>query len=180
MPSLIPEGTVEILVPAMDVHSPEQRSFNMSRVKGKDTAPELVVRKWLWANGFRYRLHRKDMPGKPDIVLPKYNAVIFVHGCYWHRHGCRKTTTPKTRREFWIAKFRENEERDSRSLKALLEVGWRVMLVWECSLRGKDSYPNLVFDQIAYFLNSDVRFLESGVTFPSVKWPCTTVPRMQS
>lgn len=82
----------------MDVHSPEQRSFNMSRIRGKDTRPEMMVRGWLWANGYRYRLHRKDLPGKPDIVLPKYRAVIFVHGCFWHWHRCRRSAIPKTRK----------------------------------------------------------------------------------
>ena len=118
----------------VDVHSPETRSFNMSRIRGKDTHPEMMIRKWLWTNGYRYRLHRKDLPGKPDIVLPKYHAVIFVHGCYWHRHGCKYTTTPATRKEFWEAKFKENTNRDRRNRRQLNQAGWRVLVLWECEI----------------------------------------------
>lgn len=118
----------------VDVHSPETRSFNMSRIRGKDTHPEIMVRKWLWTNGYRYRLHRKDLPGKPDIVLPKYHTVIFVHGCYWHRHGCKYTTTPATRKEFWEAKFKENTNRDRRNRRQLNQAGWRVLVLWECEI----------------------------------------------
>ena len=146
----------------MDVHSAETRSFNMSRISGKDTQPEMMVRKWLWANGYRYRLHRKDLPGKPDIVLPAYNAVVFVHGCFWHRHGCRMTTTPETRLGFWLAKFKENIERDNRNIEALLKEGWRVMVVWECTLRNKTANPDLVSRQISDFLKSDDHFAESA------------------
>lgn len=120
----------------MDVHSPEQRSFNMSRIRGKDTRPEMMVRGWLWANGYRYRLHRKDLPGKPDIVLPKYRAVIFVHGCFWHRHGCRSTTTPESRRDFWQAKFKGNVQRDKDSQTKLVNQGWRVLVLWECEIKN--------------------------------------------
>lgn len=146
----------------MDVHSPEQRSFNMSRIKGKNTRPEMMVRKWLWGNGYRYRLHRKDLPGKPDIVLPRHRTAILVHGCYWHRHGCWMTTTPASRQEFWLTKFKENVDRDQRNLTALLNGGWRVFVVWECSLRGKTADPALVAKQILDFLESDTRFCESG------------------
>lgn len=150
----------------MDVHSSEQRSFNMSRIRGKDTRPEIMVRKWLWANGYRYRLHRKDLPGKPDIVLPRYHAVIFVHGCFWHRHGCWATTTPETRRDFWLAKFSENVNRDKRIIEALMKAEWRVMVIWECTLRGKTANPELVTKQIIHFLNSDIRIAESETTEP--------------
>ena len=146
----------------MDVHSPETRSFNMSRIRGKDTRPELMIRQWLWANGYRYRLHREDLPGKPDIVLPRYHTVILVHGCYWHRHGCWMTTTPGSRRDFWLAKFKENSSRDKRNIETLLNDGWRVMLVWECTLRGKTSDLELVTEQISDFLRSDIRLAESG------------------
>lgn len=146
----------------MDVHSAETRSFNMSRISGKDTLPEMMVRKWLWANGYRYRLHRKDLPGKPDIVLTAYNAVVFVHGCFWHRHGCRMTTTPESRRGFWLDKFRENVERDKRNIEALLKEGWRVMVVWECTLRNKTANPDLFSKQISDFLRSGVRYAESA------------------
>ena len=125
----------------MDVHTPEKRSFNMSRIKGKDTTPEMLIRRWLWKNGYRYRLHRKDLAGKPDIVLPQYRTAIFVHGCFWHRHGCRATTTPVSRPNFWNAKFQENVSRDKRNIEDLLNSEWRVMVIWECSLTGEESRP---------------------------------------
>jgi DNA mismatch endonuclease (patch repair protein) len=145
----------------MDVHSPEQRSFNMSRIRGQDTRPEMMVRGWLWANGYRYRLHRKDLPGKPDVVLPKFRAVIFVHGCFWHRHGCRFSTTPGSRQDFWLAKFSRNVSRDRMSIAALMKLSWRVMVVWECSLHGKEAVPDAVARQIMGFLNSDKCYEET-------------------
>ena len=112
------------------------RSRNMAAIRGKDTAPELAVRRILHAMGLRFRLHRKDLPGRPDIVLPKHRTVVFVHGCFWHRHeDCRYTTTPKTRQEFWESKFAANVERDSRNRTDLRQLGWRVIVVWECELR---------------------------------------------
>ena len=112
------------------------RSRNMAAIRGKDTAPELAVRRILHAMGLRFRLHRKDLPGRPDIVLPKHRTVVFVHGCFWHRHkGCRYTTTPKTRQEFWQSKFAANVERDGRNRTDLQQLGWRVIVVWECELR---------------------------------------------
>ena len=145
----------------MDVHSPETRRFNMSRIKGKNSVPELLVRRWLWTHGYRYRLHRKDLAGKPDIVLPRFKAAIFVHGCFWHRHGCPSTTTPASRQSFWISKFQENVNRDERSILALLDGGWRVMVIWECSISGRRSNLERVGKQVSGFLNSDVRFSES-------------------
>lgn len=123
----------------MDNHSPEQRSYNMSKVKGKDTLPELTVRKWLWANGYRYRLHKKSLPGKPDIVLLKYKAVIFVHGCYWHRHGCKYSSTPATREEFWNTKFEKNVRRDIDNIDRLNDMGWRVLVLWGCEIKKWNS-----------------------------------------
>ena len=112
------------------------RSRNMAAIRGKDTAPELAVRRILNAMGLRFRLHRKDLPGRPDIVMPKHRTVVFVHGCFWHRHeGCRYTTTPKTRQEFWQTKFAANVERDRRNRTDLQQLGWRVIVVWECELR---------------------------------------------
>lgn len=146
----------------MDVHSPEQRSFNMSRIRGKNTLPEMIVRRWLWANGYRYRLHKKDLPGKPDIVLSKYHTVIFIHGCFWHRHGCRLTTTPGSRRDFWISKFQENVNRDKRNIEILMDMGWRVMVVWECILRGKNADIELFAKQVSVFFNSNTSFSEIG------------------
>ena len=122
----------------------------------------MMVRAWLWANGYRYRLHRKELPGNPDIVLSTYRAVIFVHGCFWHRHGCRFTTTPESRRDFWLSKFSENVSRDKRNIAALLKQSWRVMVVWDRSLRGRDATQELVAEQIVDFLNSQTRFAETG------------------
>ena len=108
----------------------------MSRIRGSDTKPERVVRSLLHRCGFRFRLHRKDLPGRPDIVLPKHQAVILVHGCFWHRHaGCRFAYTPKSRLEFWEKKFSENVARDRRNARALRSLGWRSLIVWECETR---------------------------------------------
>lgn len=120
----------------MDVHSQKQRSYNMSRIKGKNTKPELLVRKWLWARGYRYRLHRKDLPGKPDIVFPGQKKAVFVHGCFWHKHTCRYFKWPRTNREFWQEKIIGNVSRDQRNYKALQECGWNYFVLWECELKG--------------------------------------------
>ncbi len=113
-----------------------QRSRMMSSIRGKNTLPERKLRSLLFAKGFRYRLHAKKLPGSPDLTLRKYRAVIFVHGCFWHRHeSCRYTTTPKTNKEFWLKKFQENVERDRRHIEILLSLGWRVAIVWECALK---------------------------------------------
>ncbi len=115
--------------------SKEHRSWNMSRIQGKDTKPELLLRSLLHRAGFRYRLHYKRLPGKPDIVLPKYKTVIFVNGCYWHRHsGCPKATTPSTNVGFWQSKFDETVKRDKKKAIELKEKGWEVVVVWECEL----------------------------------------------
>ncbi|WDF78411.1 very short patch repair endonuclease [Mucilaginibacter sp. KACC 22773] len=119
-----------------DVHSKETRSYNMSQIKGKNTKPELLVRKFLHKNGFRYRLHVKDMPGKPDIVLPKYKTVIFIHGCFWHGHeGCRYYVVPKTRTEWWLNKINGNTVNDSKAETALIAAGWNIIKIWECELK---------------------------------------------
>jgi DNA mismatch endonuclease (patch repair protein) len=119
-----------------DVHSKETRSYNMSRIKSKDTKPELLVRRFLHKNGFRYRLHVKDMPGKPDIVLPKYKTVIFIHGCFWHGHeGCRYYVVPKTRTEWWLNKINGNITNDTKAEIALKTAGWTVIKIWECELK---------------------------------------------
>lgn len=120
----------------MDVHDPETRSYNMSRIKGKDTKPEILVRKYLFAHGFRYRLNVKDLPGKPDIVLPKYKTVIFVNGCFWHGHkGCRYFTLPKTNTEWWLRKIKNTQKRDKEKEIALNVAGWKVITIWECELK---------------------------------------------
>ena len=115
----------------------EQRSRNMSAIKSKNTKPEITLRKLLHSMGYRFRLHRKDLPGSPDIVLPKYKTVIFVHGCFWHRHeNCKYATTPKTRKEFWDKKFRENINRDNLNQANLALKGWKIIIIWECQLKG--------------------------------------------
>jgi len=121
----------------MDVLTPEQRRLNMSRIRGKDTRPELLLRRGLHARGLRYRLHAKHLPGRPDIVFPAYRAVILVHGCFWHGHGCPLSTLPATRREFWSAKISATAARDAKAMQALTAAGWRVLTVWECALRGR-------------------------------------------
>ncbi|SHG42001.1 very short patch repair endonuclease [Pedobacter caeni] len=119
-----------------DVHSKATRSYNMSKIKGKDTKPELLVRQFLHKNGFRYRLHVKDLPGKPDIVLPKYKTVLFVHGCFWHGHeNCRYYVVPKTRTDWWLNKINRNIFSDIKNQKLLISQGWKVIEVWECELK---------------------------------------------
>lgn len=118
----------------VDTLTPAERSERMSRIRGTHTKPELLVRKGLHARGLRFRLHRRDLPGRPDLVLPKYRAVVFVHGCFWHAHTCQKGRIPGTRSDFWRAKFEGNRKRDARSARALREAGWRVFKVWECQL----------------------------------------------
>lgn len=123
----------------MDRLDPERRSENMRRVKGKDTGPELTVRRALHALGRRFSLHRKDLPGKPDIVLAKDRLAIFVHGCFWHRHeNCPRTSMPSTREEFWEAKFTRTVERDAKQQAALRAIGWRAEVIWECETRDGD------------------------------------------
>lgn len=132
-----------------DVHSKETRSYNMSRIKSKDTKPELLVRKFLHKNGFRYRLHVKDMPGKPDIVLPKYKTVIFIHGCFWHGHeGCRYFVVPKTRTEWWVNKINGNTSNDIKAETALIANRWKIIKIWECELK-KASLDNSLNTLIA-------------------------------
>lgn len=117
----------------MDKLSPGRRSENMRRIRSGDTAPELMVRRLLHGNGFRFRLHRRDLPGRPDIVLPRFRVAIFVHGCFWHQHsGCREGRLPGTRLEYWGPKLRRNVERDEAAYSALAAAGWRVQVVWEC------------------------------------------------
>ena len=119
-----------------DKLTPERRSWNMSRIKGKDTKIEVEVRKYLFSKGYRFRKNDKRYPGKPDIVLPKYHVAIFVHGCFWHRHeGCKDATTPKTRTEFWLEKFDKNVKNDQIKQEKLRELGWKVIVIWECELK---------------------------------------------
>lgn len=121
-----------------DTHSKEARSYNMSRIRSKDTNPEMIVRKFLHKNGFRYRLHVKNMPGKPDIVLRKYKTVILIHGCFWHGHeGCRYFVAPKSNRSYWLPKIEKNINRDIEHEKKLRSKGWEMIKIWECELKKK-------------------------------------------
>ena len=132
-----------------DPLSTDRRSWNMSQIKGKNTKPEVLVRKFLHSHGYRFRIHRKDLPGKPDIVLPKYKTVIFVHGCFWHRHeNCKYSSTPKTHTEFWEEKFRRNIERDRQNIANLESLGWRVIIVWECEVKDL-SYRETLLDKLS-------------------------------
>src|SRR4051794_34831289 len=120
----------------MDIVDSATRSRMMGQIRSRDTKPEMAVRKFLHANGFRYRLHDRKLPGRPDLVLPKYQTVVFVHGCFWHQHsGCSLAYTPATRREAWAEKFSLNKTRDERALEALKKMGWNVIVIWECGLR---------------------------------------------
>ena len=125
----------------MDTVDKKTRSHIMSSVGQKDTGPETLLRSALHKAGLRYRLHDRKLSGSPDLVFPGFRAVIFVHGCYWHSHGCYKSTIPKSRREFWENKFSTNRARDERNVVLLRERGWRVMIVWECILVGKQAMP---------------------------------------
>ena len=120
----------------MDRLDPARRSANMAKVRGKNTGPELLVRRIAHAMGLRFRLHRSDLPGSPDLVLPRHKLVVFVHGCFWHRHeGCRRASVPATRQEFWDGKFAATVERDRRNLTVLEQSGWKVLTLWECELK---------------------------------------------
>lgn len=127
-----------------DVHDIATRSYNMSRIKSTDTKPELIVRKFLHSHGFRYRLHNKTLPGKPDITLKKYKTVIFVNGCFWHGHeGCKYFVLPKTRTKWWFQKINNTRIRDLANYKELLVDGWKVIILWECDLKKNNREKNL-------------------------------------
>lgn len=137
----------------VDVVDVATRSRMMSGIQGKNTKPEILVRKALHARGFRFRLHVKSLPGKPDLVLPKYNAVVFVHGCFWHGHPCRYFKIPQTRPDFWLDKIGKNQVRDRFQEASLLDQGWRVLVVWECAVRSmKREKSLLLIDLIAEWL----------------------------
>jgi DNA mismatch endonuclease (patch repair protein) len=137
-----------------DVHTKEQRSFNMSRIKGKDTKPEMLVRKYLHAQGFRYKLHDKTLPGKPDLVLPKYKTVLFVHGCFWHGHtNCRYFKIPQTRTEWWTEKINKNIANDLNAIKMLKKEGWKIITLWECDLKS-DKINNTLTDTLSLLKSS--------------------------
>ena len=135
----------------MDVHDKKTRSYNMSQIKSQNTKPEEIVCKYLFSQGFRYRKNDKRYPGKPDIVLPKYKTVIFVNCCFWHKHeGCKYFVVPKSNTEFWMNKINRNIERDSENVKRLIDMGWKVIVVWECELKNnvKDFTLNRLIQEI--------------------------------
>lgn len=138
----------------MDIVSPEKRSRMMAGIRGKNTKPEMLVRKLVHGMGFRFRLHRKDLPGSPDLVFPRLKRVIFVHGCFWHRHpGCRFGYTPKSNTQFWLDKLEANTRRDALALKALEVLGWDVLIVWECEI---SNLPTLAY-KLNSFLSKEYR-----------------------
>jgi DNA mismatch endonuclease (patch repair protein) len=139
-----------------DVFTPGKRSEVMSRIRGRDTRPELVIRRGLHARGFRYRLYDRRLPGRPDLVFPKFRAVILVNGCFWHGHDCHLFRLPETRHDFWKQKIDSNRHRDARNLQLLLEASWRVMIVWECALKGRTRLPEeAVITSVAEWLGED-------------------------
>ena len=152
-----------------DRHSAAVRRKNMAAIKGKNTKPELMVRRGLHARGFRYSLHRKDLPGKPDMTLPKYNAVIFVNGCFWHGHNCKAFSWPKTRQAFWREKISRTVERDNENAKLLIGQGWRVATIWECALKGPNKLGiDNITQELSEWLYSEDEVLTIGVTDKTV------------
>lgn len=138
-----------------DVVSKEKRSEMMAGIRGKNTKPELLIRSGLHRRGFRFSLHRKDLPGKPDLVLPKYKAVIFVHGCFWHCHNCHLFKWPKSHPDFWRNKIEGNRANDEKAVAQLRRDGWRILVIWECALKGKEKLPLVdVLDQSLEWLQS--------------------------
>lgn len=144
----------------MDTVNPETRSRMMSGIRGKDTMPEIKIRRQLHRLGFRYRLHDRRLPGKPDLILKKYHAVIFIHGCFWHRHNCHLFKWPKTHSEFWKGKIDRNHENDLKALQNLQSSGWRVCIVWECSIKGAGKDIKAVTGIIARWLKGNKSMLE--------------------
>ena len=142
----------------MEKISPEIRSRMMAGIRGKNTRPEMTVRSFLHQRGIHFRLHGHGLPGKPDVVLPRWNAVVFVHGCFWHGHiGCRYFKLPKTREEFWKTKIHGNSRRDSVAVDLLREAGWRVAIIWECALRDE---PAQALEELLQFIRSDSSLIE--------------------
>lgn len=144
-----------------DVVDRKTRSRMMAGIRAANTKPEIIVRRMLHFRGFRYRLHGKDLPGKPDLVLPKYRSVVFVHGCFWHCHGCHLFKWPKSREKFWEDKLTGNKQRDQKAIENLITAGWRVLVIWECGLKGvsAESLTRLI-DQAESFLESTEMYME--------------------
>lgn len=136
-----------------DVLTPAQRQLNMSRIKGKDTKPEMLIRRGLHARGLRYLIHDQLLPGRPDLVFPKYHTAVFIHGCFWHVHGCVMSKLPATRKDFWKTKLSKNAARDRKAVELLQAEGWRVLIIWECALRGPLRWAeDVLFDCAANFI----------------------------
>lgn len=149
----------------VDIVDSSIRSRMMAGIKGRNTKPELLIRSLLHKKGFRFRLHVKNLPGKPDIVLPKYKSIIFIHGCFWHGHqGCHLFRLPATRTEFWQEKILRNQTNDHRAVELLLASNWRVCIVWECSIRGAKKDPEKVVNKISDWLSGNELFLEISET----------------
>ena len=149
-----------------DYVTPDIRSRMMAGIRGTNTKPELAIRSALHVRGFRFRLHCKELPGTPDLVFPKYTAVIFVHGCFWHGHNCHLFKWPKTRQQFWYEKINANISRDSKQLRELNSTGWRVAVLWECAFKGKSKIPiDTIADNCSKWLRSnEKRFVLRGET----------------
>lgn len=141
----------------VDVVDSATRSRMMSGIRGRDTKPEVLIRSLLHRRGFRFRLDVRELPGRPDIVLPRYRAVVLVHGCFWHGHNCALFKWPSTRPEFWRAKIGRNRTNDARALAALTAQGWRVAVIWECALRGAAQDPQAVVERLATWLRDDTQ-----------------------
>lgn len=152
----------------MDTVSRIVRSRIMASVRTRNTGPELLLRKALHRLGLRFRLHSRHLPGSPDIVLPKFKTVIFVHGCFWHSHGCRLSTVPSTRKEFWQEKFASNTLRDRRNAVQLLATGWRVIVVWQCALKSSEDLPFFVAVRVQRWLAGTKKRLEIPAPIPKV------------
>ena len=150
----------------MDVLTPEQRQRCMAKIKGRNTKPEVVLRKALFSLGFRYRLHDKRLPGTPDLVFPKYHAVVFVHGCFWHGHECNLFVVPATNTEFWVNKIAGNQSRDGKAVQELRALGWRVRTVWECAMRGREKSP---LDELARSIAGWLRSPRQSSEIPPVR-----------
>ncbi len=146
----------------MDTVDKKTRSRIMASVGQRDTGAELLLRRALHRQGFRYRLHEKKLPGSPDLVFPKHQAVIFVHGCFWHRHGCKYSTFPSTRKRFWKEKFEANRKRDKKNIDSLIAKGWRALIIWECLIKSKDFHDGKISPSVAKWLFSKNCFKELG------------------
>ncbi len=150
----------------MDIVSKEVRSRMMASIRGSNTVPEMKVRKLLHRHGFRYRLHPKELPGRPDVVLPRYRVCIFIHGCFWHRHpGCRYATNPRSREDFWHSKFEQNVKRDTKNRTDLLKQGWRVFELWECGIRKPEA-------EMEWLLEAVPDCNRQYISWPDAPAPC--------